>query len=160
MLQHQQHGFNVITCKTPISKNLQIVKKKFFLVIDLDLSYYFCDLLNHKIINMMRRFMVEKNSIAHKQAISFLVIDHVLMCYNFQNNVKSWGWKMVIFFSFIYNWPPFGFLDRIRSCFLLLGLQSCVCSQRLPCFLGVYLVRKEIENYPHIIAKGVAPDIA
>jgi hypothetical protein len=33
--------------------------------------------------------MVEKNSIAHKQTISLLVIDHVLACYNFQNNIKN-----------------------------------------------------------------------
>ncbi len=33
--------------------------------------------------------MVEMNSIAHKQAISLLVIDHVLVCYNFQNNFKN-----------------------------------------------------------------------
>ncbi len=151
LLQHQQHGLNVITCKNLISKNLQIVKKYFFLVTDLDFSYYFCDLLNHKILTIMRRFMVEKNSIAHKQAISLLVIDHVLVCYNFQNNIKTWGWKMVVFFSFIYsNWLLFGFLDRIGSFFLLLELKSCVCSQRFPCFLGVFLVRKENEDCLHI----------
>jgi hypothetical protein len=33
--------------------------------------------------------MVEKNSIADKQAISLLVIDHILVCYNLQNNIKN-----------------------------------------------------------------------
>jgi len=97
---------------------------------------------------MMRRFMVEKNSIVDKQAISLLLIDHILVCYNFQNNIKTQGWKMVVFL-FIYLWPPFGFLDIIGSCFLL-GLQSCVCSQRLPSFLRVYLVKKENEDCLHI----------
>jgi lipoprotein signal peptidase len=52
----------------------------------------------------------------------------------------------MVVFLFIYLWPPFGFLDRIGSYFLLLGLQSCVCSQRLPSFLKVYLVKKENED--------------
>jgi hypothetical protein len=100
---------------------------------NLDLSYCFCDLLNHKIITMTRRFMVEKNSIAHKQAITLLVIDHILVCYNFQNNIKNSRMEHGSF-SFHLSTAPFWFPWKNRVLLSPLRIAKLCLFSKTPIF--------------------------
>ena len=75
LLQHQPHRLHVVAGKSPVALGVQIAERSLLCRRELDAGGAAGDLAGDEVLTAPRRFVVEQNAVAGKQAVSFAIVD-------------------------------------------------------------------------------------